>query len=227
MIDTSGFWALAAILAGASAFDAPAYCKYDECRKVEMVKASNLCRPTAGAAAAWVDNPFEPSVSGVSFYDIFSLDSLITRFGEPLKQTARTVSYPGLDPTGGEITEESAEFHRYEFQGVVVETATLSWGTPRVTQIDLTDSKIQLKCGLRLGILWSTFRKKLALPDPVEGELKTSPTCPIFYDLNNIEFDHGGGFMWGDNSTLCFYPDDKGRIVRILWDKTDWAIGGH
>ena len=48
------------IFASAQGGNAPPYCKSDECREVEAIKASNLCGTGPGAAAAWIDDPFEP-----------------------------------------------------------------------------------------------------------------------------------------------------------------------
>jgi len=215
-----------AIVASGDGGAAPPYCKSDECREMEAIKASNLCGTGAGAAAAWVDDPFEPSIPGVAFYDSFTLQSLIERFGNSVKQTSWTEYYPAREPTAGSQYDR-VDFNRYEFRGVNFETATLHNRVPHVTLIELSSPKISLKCGLRLGVPLDEFTKRLALPDPPLRTQATPRHCPVFYDLYGIPFDHGGGFMNGDNSTLCLYPDSEQRVQRLIWDKTRWASGYH
>ena len=132
-----------AILASAQGGDAPPYCKSDECREMEAIKASNLCGTGPGAAAAWVDDPFEPSIPGVAFYDDFSLQSLTKRFGGVIRKTSWTEHYPNRDPTTGS-QYVYADYHRYDFRGVSFETATLRGHVPHVTLIDVNSPEISL-----------------------------------------------------------------------------------
>ena len=207
----------------AQVLDPPGFCTSRECSNFERIKAANLCEPSLGGAAAWADDPFVPSIRGVAFYDTFDRDALVERFGPPVEQTEWVDEYEERDPTTPEEVTR-VPFSRYEFDRVAVETAALQQsdiGT-KVTKIDISSPDIPLKCSLRIGMPWSTVRATLGLP---ERPVMTGGGCSVFYDLYDLPYDRGG-YMGGDNSTICFFLEDE-RVSRILWDKTRWASGYH
>ena len=210
-------------VASGQAFEAPSFCSSRDCINFEQSKATHLCQPIQGSAASWVDDPFLPSVRGVAFYDTFDAEVLVERLGPEVQRSEWISEYEERDPTTPD-TVTRVPFHRYGFDQVAVETATIeSWdiGT-KVTKIEVSGPDVPLRCGLRIGMPWATFREVLGLPDqPVNQRAR----CSVYYDLYDLPYDRGG-YRSGDNSTLCFTIRDN-LVARMIWDKTRWASGYH
>ncbi len=200
--------------------DAAGFCRSDECRESEATKAATLCSAKPGGASAWVDDPFQPSVKGVAFYDDFSLEALTRRFGAPTSESSWRGSYPNREPTDPNRYYQ-VEFKRYEFRGVTIETATTLQGdVPHVTLIEVASSEVPLKCRIKIGMPVREVAKRLALP-PAKPRTQATPRhCPVYYDLYDLPGEEANG-------TLCLYPDERGLLRRVIWDKTRWASGYH
>ena len=146
--------------------------------------------------AAFVNIGFEPGIPGLLGNCGVSQDSILTRFGQPVKTSKKQKT---REPAGVAL-----EYLSFEYSGLIIELARrLDSQETWITSIELSNPTYLLKYGLRVGQAKSAFTKVLG--------------APYYEDVANqfISYEARAKGYPPNQVTIRFDQDDRAK--EITW----------
>lgn len=151
---------------------------------------------------SFAHNGFEPEIYGIRIDGAVSKESIIKRFGNPLK--AMSKEEPDLREPG--IINEILN---YEYQGLIIKMERPTYSsTYWISEIILISSDYNLKYGLKIGQSKSVFLRQLGNHEKGNGK-SLIYNVDIYATIGDIDF--------AQHATVTIEFNEREKAEKISW----------